>query len=155
MALVEKLGKILYITFGRVALPLVIGGSRRTRVVLFNKANNKVLLVRSLISDQKWHLPGGGMHTNEKAVHGALRELREEVGIELEPKQLRFICEQQESDKGARFTVFYYQARALNPVIAKRRFEIIEAGWFRPNDLPKNTAQNVPDVLAAAVEQNK
>jgi len=55
----------------------------------------RVLAIKNSYRPQ-WTFPGGGVKSNESAIQAAVRELREEVGIEVEPSSLsivkEFIC---------------------------------------------------------------
>ncbi len=52
----------------------------------------RVLLVRN--SYRQWFsFPGGGLKRHELPVEAAARELQEEVGIIVQPSELRFVCE--------------------------------------------------------------
>jgi 8-oxo-dGTP diphosphatase len=50
--------------------------------------DGEILLVRTSYR-RRWSLPGGGIASGESACEAALRELREEVGIDLPPETLR------------------------------------------------------------------
>ena len=55
--------------------------------------DNKILFtVRNVEPDKgKWDLPGGFIDPNENAEEAACRELKEELGIDLLPKNLKYI----------------------------------------------------------------
>jgi 8-oxo-dGTP diphosphatase len=50
--------------------------------------NGEILLVRTSYR-RRWGLPGGGIDSGESAQEAALRELREEIGLDLPPEALR------------------------------------------------------------------
>lgn len=86
----RKLGKTIGFFAFYLSLPLLallLNTSQRTRVVLVHAG--KVLVLKGWLGNNKWILPGGGLHAGEEPVLGALRELREETGIALAPGQLR------------------------------------------------------------------
>ena len=60
--------------------------SKRTRV--FIRCGDELLVVRGWLGGGEWSFPGGGLHRNEEAAQGAVREVFEETGIQLEPNQL-------------------------------------------------------------------
>lgn len=71
---------------GWPVLYLYLKGSTRTRVLI--AADDSILVVRGWLGDGKWELTGGGVHKGEDILAGAVREVREETGITLEPTQL-------------------------------------------------------------------
>jgi len=76
--MVPKVGHGIY----RLALPAIrrmLRGSRRVRVLI--TVGDEVLLVKNLISRQRWMLPGGGIHSDESPQQAAARELQEEIGF--------------------------------------------------------------------------
>lgn len=122
------LGRILYYLL-YPALQMYMRGSTRTRVALRYK--NKVLLVRPWLGSGAWDFPGGGVHQGEDIRRGALRELYEEVGITLSPKDLskrdRFVT-------GYKFFLFevvcFIAHVEAKPVLRRQALEIAEVGWF-------------------------
>ncbi len=143
--------KKFWIFLGRAAfwisLPLLHVYLRirsRTRVLVVSEG--KVLVTKGWLGSGKWVLPGGGLHSSEKAIDGALRELREETGVSLVTNQLRPVGEARFKHHGLRFK--YAQFIAEIPVtvtLSAQRWEIVEAIWL---DIEELTAENSePDVL--------
>lgn len=130
-------------------LGIFLHNSRRTRVLLLH--DNKVLLVRSYADNQKWSLPGGGIHKNEKPIKAATRELLEETGVVISEDSLKCIGENRlPVDRiWPRYAVIFYIAHlSRRPKIKiTRPFEIIEAQWFSLDELPKKLSQSVHDAL--------
>lgn len=120
----------------------LIPKTERARVIIVHK--KKILLTKTLLSEQRWSLVGGGIHRKEQPIDGAIREVFEEVGIKLSQKQLKPIGVRTHEESGTTHT-FHYFACVLKdaPKLKKRRFEIIEAEWFSVNDIPENTARSV------------
>lgn len=112
--------------------------SKRTRVLLVYKG--RVLVVKSWLGDGKWQLPGGGLHRGEKPADGAVREVREELGIELESNSLVQIGEYKYSDSGLSFIYYAYSlVLSQEPTIRRRRWEISEAGFIDPAEVSVDT----------------
>jgi 8-oxo-dGTP pyrophosphatase MutT (NUDIX family) len=127
-------------------LLLYLRGSRRTRISLV--CDTRILVVKVWLGNGKWMLPGGGLHKNEVPLAGALRELKEETGIELKPSRLSFVEERHFSSTGLRFKALFFTAKApelyrLNP----QRLEISSASWVKRSELNKSNAS--ADVLTA------
>lgn len=122
--------------------------SQRTRLLLVDKSG-KVLVVKGwLASSDKWSLPGGGLHKSENPTDGLLREVREEVGLTLQPNQLRHLVSARIKNEGFSFDVHaYFAAVTDQPPLQLQRFEIIDAQWISSRDLSERNAE--PDVLLA------
>ncbi len=85
------LGRACYY-LGWPAIWLIIRMSpRRARVLVV--VDNKLLLVKDWLGPNRWSIPGGGLHRDEDARFGALRELDEEVGLLLGINQLQELGE--------------------------------------------------------------
>ena len=64
----------------------IVDKGRRVGVIL--RRNDEILLVRQyryLIDDMSWELPGGGINEDETPEEAAVRECREEAGVECGP----------------------------------------------------------------------
>lgn len=85
MSLLQKL--IYLITYPFVALSL--NGSTRTRVAVIH--DGQVLFIRPRLGNGTWDLPGGGVHKGEKLTSSACREIKEELDIDIDPRDLKKI----------------------------------------------------------------
>ena len=89
----------------------------------------KVLLIKRR-DFQVWALPGGGIDAGESVAQAAVRETREETGLEVELQQL------------------------VGGELIKEGDETLDAGFFAPDALPKPFVywhrQRIDDVLAGA-----
>ena len=139
MQLVAPVAKLVFHLGAYFVLPLFMHNTRRTRVAIINRTNSKVLLAKTLLSDQKWKLIGGGVQRGEKAVMGAVREVNEETSMAISHKDLTFVKEQKETEKNVSYVAIYYRARLKNPEPQRTGFEILDLGWFKLNELPDDT----------------
>ena len=66
----------------------------RARVILYNKENKAVLLIHRFKNGRNyWVIPGGGAKGNETPVETAIREIDEELSIQLKPAALNQLFE--------------------------------------------------------------
>ena len=112
-------------------------------VVVFTLRENRlqVLLIRRAGEpfSGSWALPGGFVQMNESLEEAALRELREETGVqEAYLEQLYTFGDPGRDPRGRVVSVAYY---ALIPVDARIRSEggsdASQAGWFPVGELPQ------------------
>ena len=107
-------------------------------------ANKKLLLVRIGYKHKRFVLPGGGIQ-KEEPVDAAIRELYEEAGIKITNPDYIGKCNYTNQYK--KVTVFYYTKEIYEEDIIIDGQEIIDAGWFDLNDLPKNVAPRLIEEL--------
>jgi 8-oxo-dGTP pyrophosphatase MutT (NUDIX family) len=86
-----------------------------------------------------WRLPGGGLGPGEEPLAGALRELREEIGLTGHESAERLPDVQPETDlPGDRSALFILRGIAYRP--PRWSLEVEEVGEFDPTDLPDDIA---------------
>lgn len=113
------------------------------KVLIFH--NNKLLLVRIGYAHRKWVLPGGAVDHGEEVNIAALRELREESGLvatNLTHIGTRFYQKEYKDD-----TVHYFVGSVDNDDITIDDQEIIDAGWFPLDELPKERMPRVDEAI--------
>jgi 8-oxo-dGTP diphosphatase len=106
--------------------------------VVLRQAHGKVLLSRRAgvsYGEGLWGLPGGHVEDDESLTAAAARELREEVGVDVEPATLQPIGVTRYVDGPHRGTDFFFVADVWvgepGPVA-----ECSEVGWFDPAAVP-------------------
>lgn len=101
--------------------------------------NGKVLLVRRIIEPflGYWDIPGGFCEADEHPAEAAIRETREETGLEIELTGLLGLW--MDTYEGSTTLNVYYLARPLS-----RRIQVGSdadgAAWFAPRALPAKIA---------------
>lgn len=93
----------------------------------------RVLLVRHGYGSGRWSLPGGGLGRGEAPEACARREMREELGCDLEAVEL--VAHFEEQVYGAAHRAFVFTARFVGEPRPDGR-EIVEIGWFPRDALP-------------------
>jgi len=78
-----------------------------SRVVIYNPEKNKLILVRNKNANF-WYPPGGGWEFDkENILEAGKREVKEEVGIDIEIDRLLYVQEFQESKNQKNFETFW------------------------------------------------
>lgn len=129
-------GKLIYFV-GWPAIYLIIRTSpQRTRTLVLSEG--KLLLTKDWIGTGSWSIPGGGLHVNENQVTGALRELKEETGLKLTPKELLKLGSIVIRNNGIKTSLIVYKAEFLKkPKIYINGTEIIDYKWVDSIELKK------------------
>lgn len=112
---------------------------------------NSLLLVLTSYRRQL-DLPGGGIGRGETPLAAAVRELREETGIEVEPSALVDLGEVRFVDGSRRITVFLFAWRPRLPVqaVVDRR-EIVWAGFVPAAELAQAELGPLPRAYLEAM----
>ena len=126
-------GRIIYYIFFPL-ISLVIRFTTRTRVIL--EFEGKILVVKGWLGDNKWFLPGGGLHKHESPEKGALRELYEETSIKIVESDLKKIGQgiYDEGDTKYRYYLYYVRLNE-KPKVKKQQLEIIDTKWIKPEEI--------------------
>lgn len=106
--------------------------------VVLRRASGDVLLSRRAgvsYGDGLWGLPGGHVEDAESLTAAAARELREEVGVAVEPASLRPVGVTRYVDGPHRGTDFFFVADAWAGDPAPVA-ECSQVAWFDPAALP-------------------
>ncbi len=90
MKLKTTVGRLIFYAGWPLIYVVLRFGSPRTRI--FVVVGNEVLLIKNLIGDNRWTLPGGGLRWRESPAHGAARELREELGLIIADAKLQLLA---------------------------------------------------------------
>jgi len=117
-----------------------------TAVAIFDDEGRVLLLEHVFRPDSGWGLPGGFMSSGEQPEAGVRREIREEIGIELEAVELLFA----RSLGRLRQVEIYFRARAVG-IPEPRSFEIKRAEWFALDALPPDLYRDQIRLIDQAV----
>jgi 8-oxo-dGTP pyrophosphatase MutT (NUDIX family) len=110
--------------------------------------SDKILLVRHTYGSREWDFPGGGLKRNESPLSAARREMREELGVDIDDWVAI-------GDVLARFqhtksTMHCFRAELDQPQLKLDHGEILAARWFAFDELPPNLVGHVAPILAYA-----
>ena len=112
----------------------------------------KVLLIKRR-DFQVWALPGGGIDAGESVAQAAVRETREETGLEVELQHLVGVYSRPTWCQGGDHDLLF-SARPVGGELIKEGDETLDVGFFAPDALPKPFVywhrQRIDDVLAGA-----
>lgn len=118
------LGKIGYI-ITRPGVYALIRFTRRAYVVI--RVKNEIIVTKDWLDMHKnWRLPGGGVKRSETPTIGAKREVKEEIGINIDVNGLKLIKKGVHPSLKYHFWV-YELALDKKPDISINRYEIAEA----------------------------
>lgn len=110
--------------------------------VIFERCENelKIMLIKRGIPPykDKWALPGGFVNIDESLEHAAMRELKEETGIEhVYLEQLHSFGDPGRDPRERVITVAYYALVNSGVHAIKASTDAIDASWFSIYDLPE------------------
>lgn len=110
-------------------------------------AQGRVLLLRHVFRHGSgWGLPGGFLHKGEQPETALRRELREEIGLEVEDLRLASV----RTIERARQIEILYCCRARNRA-EPRSLEIRRAAWFAPDELPRDLMRVQREAIRCAL----
>jgi 8-oxo-dGTP diphosphatase len=151
--LTNILGAIWRYLPGAIRRRLVRLGQRRFTVtagaMIFDEAGRILLLEHVFRPDSGWGIPGGFIKKREQPEEGLRRELREEVGIEIEDVQLLFV-----RILGQPQIEIYFRARAIGDP-KPSSFEIKRAEWFTIPDWPPELPRDQQRLIQRAVSRSE
>jgi ADP-ribose pyrophosphatase YjhB (NUDIX family) len=111
-------------------------------------SRNRVLLLRHrLRPGGGWGVPGGFMRPREQPEEAVRRELREEIGLEIEVASVVFI---RALRKYRQMEIIFRCAPKGIPL--PRGFEIDRAEWFEPNSLPVGLSEDQRGLIRRALD---
>ncbi len=100
----------------------------------------------------RWDLPGGFVGAGEHPHDALRRELREETGLEVEPRD--FVGVWMDTYADGEPTLNLYWTAVAPRGEPKAADDVSEVRWFAPDELPGSLAFHVGDVLDAWRQQH-
>jgi 8-oxo-dGTP diphosphatase len=152
--LIEFLGAIWRHLPGNVRRRLVQMGQRRFTVaagaMIFDDEGRILLLDHVFRPDCGWGIPGGFLSKGEQPEAALRRELKEEIGIEVEAVEILFA----RTLPRLRQIEIYFRARAIGRP-EPCSFEIRSAGWFSVDDLPSELSKDQRRLIRRALASSE
>jgi len=120
----------------------------RCAVYIFLISNGKILFLlrhKTGWRDGYYGLPSGHLNVNETTVDAIIRETNEEIGIKVNPENLRFVHVMHRKERGNYeyidlfFILKKWQGTPINNESKKASY----IKWFNLNSLPQNIVPNV------------
>ena len=143
------LGTVAYI-ISYPAIRLGLSNSRRSYIILIHQ--DRVLVTKNWLGyKRRWRLPGGGLHKNEQPLHGALREMREELGLKLPPSSCKMLAKSAQA-KRIDYTFWVYSCQLSAKPEFILSFDTITAQWVPYKQLNK---RDMSEELETALELAK
>ena len=115
-------------------------------VLIFDDEGRILLLEHVFRPDSGWGIPGGFLNRGEQPEEGMRRELREEVGLELDSVELLST----RSLHRPRQIEIYFRAKAIGTP-QPRSFEIKRAEWFPLDALPEELSTDQRQMIQRAI----
>lgn len=112
-------------------------------------SGDETLLIRHTYGHSAWTLPGGGIKKGELKEQAIKREIKEELGFDIEPK---YIGEFTHNTEYKIDTVYCFVANVEKKDPVLQEAEIKKAGWWKTNGLPENHSTGLDRVLRIYTE---
>jgi ADP-ribose pyrophosphatase YjhB (NUDIX family) len=100
--------------------------------LVFIARGAKLLLVRQSYGKRYWSLPGGSMEQGESVEQAAVREAKEETGLDVRLTRLVGVYSKPEQNALA----VCFGAEVVGGSIGEATDEIVECAYFHPDALP-------------------
>ncbi len=151
--LTDFLGAIWRLLPGGVRRRVMCFGHRRftatAGAVIFDDNGRVLLLDHVFRPESGWGIPGGFLNRGEQPEAGLRRELREEVGLELDSVEL---LSTRSLHRPGQIEI-YFRAKAIGAP-HPRSFEIKRAEWFPLDALPEELPKDQRQLIQRAIDQN-
>lgn len=123
----------------------------RSRVLLVH--DNHVLVVKNWLGAGNWALPGGGIESGENPAEAAIREVKEELGFDIEPGALQPLGKHTATEKGGlRSKYFLFAVELLDrPPLEIKISEIVGHEWVSITSLMQ-AQKGVSNTVKQSVE---
>lgn len=125
-------------------------------VYLILRKEDAVLLARRCrtgFHDGEYSVPAGHLDRGETLAQALIRETKEEIGIDLEEKNLKLahiIHRKEQNEERLNFFFVVIDWRGNPKIMEPGKCD--DLGWFRVHDLPRNTIPYVQQAIDCVLE---
>ncbi|MET7664390.1 NUDIX domain-containing protein [Streptomyces sp. NPDC058430] len=98
---------------------------------------------RSGYGRNRWHMPSGKLDRGEELTTGAARELAEETGLEVDPKNLRLVqvVHHHQDAEMDRLGFFFEATEWTGEVVNREPAKCLALQWFTVHELPDDVIE--------------
>ena len=133
-------------------------------VCIFNRDFSKIFLLKRNkakrdLNKADWGNPGGRVEWGEKLAEACVREVKEESGIDLDPKQLKLLNIKEITENSiapaVHFLQFIYATKIdqIEEIILNEESE--DYGWFDLKELPNKTLDSKEALIKLSIDAKK
>jgi 8-oxo-dGTP diphosphatase len=119
--------------------------------LIVNNKGEVLILQRSKSEDvlpEYWDFPGGTLEEGEDPVLGAIRETKEETGINIVKPELFFYHSIIDEPKNKQFVTLIFKVRVDNIEVILNKNDHQKYLWINPGDVGKyNTVHNLKECI--------
>ncbi|TSC70436.1 MAG: NUDIX hydrolase [Parcubacteria group bacterium Gr01-1014_46] len=122
-------------------------------VYLILEKDGRILLGRRVntgYQDGNYQMPAGHVEEGELPTEALVREAKEEIGIDINPKDLELVhlsCRPKHDESGDRIDIFFKAKNWNGEVVNMEPNKCEDLGWFSPSEFPKNIVKHVAKAL--------
>ena len=103
---------------------------------------------------EKWNFPAGHLDFNESLTQGAIREIKEETGCDVELNGICYIANRIMEDD--LFVMITFNCKLINEDIKFDKEEILDVKWFEYNEIVNNMEEQLRgSYVKTAIMNNK
>lgn len=103
------------------------------------KKDGKFLLVKEVLESKKpyWIIPGGGVNFGESLKEALKREIKEEVGLDIEISKFLFFKEHQRLEFNYHTIIFFFKAETSSDKFVLEDGKILGTKFFSKDEIKK------------------
>ena len=133
-------------------------------VCIVNRDFSKMLLLKRNKEKRKlnkadWGNAGGRVELGERLVNACVRETKEEIGIDLNPEQLKLLDIKETTENTIAPTVHFLQFIYATKLDKIKEITLNEESedyaWFDLNELPERTLDSKEDLIKLSIAAKK
>jgi 8-oxo-dGTP pyrophosphatase MutT (NUDIX family) len=132
--------------------PYVAAVVSTSAAMILRRDDGRVLLIHENYGLRRWSLPGGAVEPGESPWEAAVREAREEVGVDVRIRHLAAICFVRGQPEREDHLAFGFVGEIVGPKPSVADpTEIAEIAWMHPDQWPAPRTVSGPILVAEAL----